>query len=140
MVGIGFALLALSAWFAWLEWRRRVVPEDLWLLRAVGRAVRSLVALWSGWVVTEVGRQPWTVVGLLLTRDAVSRAGKDLTLPGGDAAALRRGRRGHHLGPRTPASSLGAPGEITEAGDAEVPHGPSKARDVDADVPSGGAG
>jgi hypothetical protein len=35
----------------------------------------SLVSLESGWVVTEVGRQPWTVVGLLLTRDAVATSG-----------------------------------------------------------------
>jgi cytochrome d ubiquinol oxidase subunit I len=33
------------------------------------------VSLESGWVVTEVGRQPWTVVGLLLTRDAVQTSG-----------------------------------------------------------------
>ncbi len=35
----------------------------------------SLVSLETGWVVTEVGRQPWTVVGLLLTRDAVATSG-----------------------------------------------------------------
>jgi cytochrome bd ubiquinol oxidase subunit I len=35
MVGIGFALLALSAWFAWSRWRCRKVPENRWLLRAV---------------------------------------------------------------------------------------------------------
>jgi cytochrome d ubiquinol oxidase subunit I len=35
----------------------------------------SIVALESGWVATEVGRQPWTVVGLLLTQDAVTTTG-----------------------------------------------------------------
>ena len=35
----------------------------------------SLIALEAGWVVTEVGHQPWTVVGLLLTRDAVTTSG-----------------------------------------------------------------
>jgi cytochrome d ubiquinol oxidase subunit I len=35
----------------------------------------SIVSLESGWIVTEVGRQPWTVVGLLLTRDAVQTSG-----------------------------------------------------------------
>ena len=35
----------------------------------------AVVALEMGWVVTEVGRQPWTVVGLLLTRDAVATSG-----------------------------------------------------------------
>ncbi len=48
MVGIGFALLALSAWFAWLWWRRRAVPENRWLLRAVAvSGVLALVALWA---------------------------------------------------------------------------------------------
>jgi cytochrome d ubiquinol oxidase subunit I len=35
----------------------------------------SVVSLEAGWVVTEVGRQPWTVVGLLLTRDASATSG-----------------------------------------------------------------
>jgi cytochrome d ubiquinol oxidase subunit I len=76
MVGIGFALLALSVWFAVVWWRRRAVPEGTWLLRAVAiSGAAALVALECGWVVTEVGRQPWTVVGLLLTRDAVNTTG-----------------------------------------------------------------
>jgi cytochrome d ubiquinol oxidase subunit I len=76
MVGIGFALLGLSAWFAWSWWRRRSVPDNPWLLRATAvSGVLAIVALESGWVVTEVGRQPWTVVGLLLTRDAAARSG-----------------------------------------------------------------
>jgi cytochrome d ubiquinol oxidase subunit I len=37
--------------------------------------VLAVLALEVGWVVTEVGRQPWTVVGHLLTRDAVTRSG-----------------------------------------------------------------
>jgi cytochrome d ubiquinol oxidase subunit I len=76
MVGTAFALLALSLWFAWLYWLRREVPRNRWFLRgaAVSGAV-ALVSLESGWVVTEVGRQPWTVVGLLLTRDAVTTQG-----------------------------------------------------------------
>jgi cytochrome d ubiquinol oxidase subunit I len=136
MVGIGFALLALSAWFAWLWRRRRAVPEDVWLLRAVsvGGAL-ALVALWSGWVVTEVGRQPWTVVGLLLTRDAVTRAGNIWLFFAGTLLLYAV------VGVAT-ISVLGllrrrwARGDITEAGDADVPYGPSKARDLD--VSSGG--
>jgi cytochrome d ubiquinol oxidase subunit I len=137
MVGVGFTLLALSAWFAWLWWRRRAVPEDLWLLRAVSvSGALALVALWSGWVVTEVGRQPWTVVGLLLTRDAVTRAGNMWLFFAGTLllyvvvgiatiwvlGLLRR---------------RWARGDVTEAGDADVPYGPSKARDADVDGASG---
>jgi cytochrome d ubiquinol oxidase subunit I len=66
----------LAVWFAIVWWRRRTLPRSPWFLRAAAMAgVLSLVALESGWVVTEVGRQPWTVVGLLLTRDAVTTSG-----------------------------------------------------------------
>jgi cytochrome d ubiquinol oxidase subunit I len=76
MVGTGFALLALAAWFAWLWWRSRVVEPGRWFLRATAvSGLVSVVSLECGWVVTEVGRQPWTVVGLLLTRDAVRTSG-----------------------------------------------------------------
>ncbi|MFJ3822148.1 cytochrome ubiquinol oxidase subunit I [Streptomyces nodosus] len=76
MVGSATLLLLLSLWFGWLWWRRREVPTNRWFLR--GSTVAGLLALLSlesGWVVTEVGRQPWTVVGLLLTRDAVATQG-----------------------------------------------------------------
>jgi cytochrome d ubiquinol oxidase subunit I len=76
MVAIGFALLGLCGWFA-LAWRRRRgLPTSRWFLRgAAVSGVASIVALQAGWVVTEVGRQPWTVVGLLLTRDASRTTG-----------------------------------------------------------------
>jgi cytochrome bd ubiquinol oxidase subunit I len=130
MVGIGFALLALSLWFAIAWWRRRAVPENRWLLRAVAvSGALALVALWCGWVVTEVGRQPWTVVGLLLTRDAVTTAGNlwlffagtlllYVAVGAGTFAVLRLLRR------------RWAEGEAVEGGDADVPYGPSKARDL----------
>jgi cytochrome bd ubiquinol oxidase subunit I len=76
MVGIGTALLVLSLWFAIDWWRRRDVPANRWFLRCVAvSGALTVVALEAGWVVTEVGRQPWTVVGYLLTRDAVTTTG-----------------------------------------------------------------
>ncbi|HLI56489.1 MAG TPA: cytochrome ubiquinol oxidase subunit I, partial [Actinomycetota bacterium] len=76
MVGSGFALLFLALWFAWAWVRKRDLPATGWFLRASALAgLVSIVALETGWIVTEVGRQPWTVVGLLLTRDAVTRSG-----------------------------------------------------------------
>jgi len=76
MVGSAFALLGLALWFGAAWWRRRDLPRSRWFLRAtaVSGAV-SVVCLEAGWVVTEVGRQPWTVVGFLLTRDAVATSG-----------------------------------------------------------------
>jgi cytochrome d ubiquinol oxidase subunit I len=76
MVGIGFALLALGIWFAIVWWRRRDLPRSRWFFRATAASgVLAVVCLEAGWVVTEVGRQPWTVRGMLLTRDAVTTSG-----------------------------------------------------------------
>jgi cytochrome d ubiquinol oxidase subunit I len=76
MVGIGTALLALSAWYALAWWRRRDLPRSRWFLRATTvSGLLAVLALEAGWVVTEVGRQPWTVRGHLLTRDAVTTSG-----------------------------------------------------------------
>ena len=62
MVGIGSALAALSLWFGFVWWRKRDLPKTPWFLRAAAVAgVASVVALEAGWVVTEVGRQPWIV-------------------------------------------------------------------------------
>jgi cytochrome d ubiquinol oxidase subunit I len=76
MVGTGFALFGLALWFAYLWWRSRARDPNRWFLHAVAvSGVVSIVSLETGWIVTEVGRQPWTVVGLLLTRDAVQTSG-----------------------------------------------------------------
>ncbi len=75
MVGIGTALLALGAWFAWVWWKRRDIPKTPWFLRVVAvSGIASIVALWCGWIVTEVGRQPWIVQGYMRTSEAVTDA------------------------------------------------------------------
>jgi cytochrome d ubiquinol oxidase subunit I len=75
MVGAGFGLLALSAWLG-LAWRRhKALPRSVWFLRAASvSGVLAVLALEAGWVVTEVGRQPWIVYGVLRTSDAVNPA------------------------------------------------------------------
>jgi cytochrome d ubiquinol oxidase subunit I len=76
MVGVGTLLLVLVAWFAVVAWRRRRLPRSRWFLRAVAvSGAASVLALWAGWVVTEVGRQPWIVYGVLRTEDAVTEVG-----------------------------------------------------------------
>jgi len=73
MVGIGFGLLGLSAWFGLAAWRRRRLPLSRWFYRlGVLAGPAAVVALEAGWVVTEVGRQPWIVYGYLLTAEAVN--------------------------------------------------------------------
>ncbi|MET9020672.1 cytochrome ubiquinol oxidase subunit I [Actinopolymorpha sp. NPDC004070] len=75
MVGMGLALLLLSVWLGWAWWRRRDLPRSRWFLRAASLGgVAAVVALETGWTVTEVGRQPWIVYGVLRTADAVNPA------------------------------------------------------------------
>jgi cytochrome d ubiquinol oxidase subunit I len=75
MVGIGSALLLLGAWLAFAWWRRRDIPATPWFLRAVAiSGAGAILALWMGWIVTEVGRQPWIVQGYMRTSEAVTDA------------------------------------------------------------------
>lgn len=75
MVGIGLGLLALSAWFGVVWWRRRALPVSKWFFRAaVVAGPAAAVALLAGWIVTEVGRQPWIVYEVMRTEDAVNPA------------------------------------------------------------------
>jgi cytochrome d ubiquinol oxidase subunit I len=75
MVGIGSALLLLALWFAFSWWKRRDIPRTPWFLRIVAlTGAASILALWCGWIVTEVGRQPWIVQGYMRTSEAVTDA------------------------------------------------------------------
>ena len=70
MVGMG-VLMLLVAWYAtWRTRRGRKAPRALlWVLAAF--TFSGWIATLAGWIVTEMGRQPWLVTGLLRTRDAV---------------------------------------------------------------------
>jgi cytochrome bd ubiquinol oxidase subunit I len=75
MVGLGLGLLGLAGWGTWAWWRRRDLPRSPWFLRAAAvSGAGAVLALEAGWVVTEVGRQPWIVYGVLRTADAVNPA------------------------------------------------------------------
>ncbi|MEU0068875.1 cytochrome ubiquinol oxidase subunit I [Streptomyces sp. NPDC006332] len=82
MVGIGFFLLALGVWLlvSWWHGRRRDGElldrrgSRLFLGLAALSGPASVVALESGWCVTELGRQPWIVYGIMTVRDAVNPA------------------------------------------------------------------
>ncbi len=73
MVGFAFLLLLAALW-AFLIWRRRrALPDQTWfwwLAAACGPA--ALIAMEGGWIVTEVGRQPWVVYHLLTTSKAAT--------------------------------------------------------------------
>jgi len=73
MVGLGTAMALVSAWAALVVLRRRALAEQQWLLRAlVLVAPFGFIATEAGWTVTEVGRQPWVVQGILRTAEAVT--------------------------------------------------------------------
>ncbi len=72
MVSAGFAMLTVAAWGAWLWWRRRAIESRAFLLVAALAGPLGLVALEAGWVVTEVGRQPWIIQGVMRTAEAVT--------------------------------------------------------------------
>lgn len=75
MIAIGTGLLMLGAWFLLTWWRHGRLPRSPWFFRAVILAAPlTVVALISGWVTTEVGRQPWVVYGYMRTADAVTDA------------------------------------------------------------------
>jgi cytochrome d ubiquinol oxidase subunit I len=75
MVGIGSGLLLLALWFAFSWWKRRDIPRTPWFLRIVAiSGGAAILALWCGWIVTEVGRQPWIVQGYMRTSEAVTDA------------------------------------------------------------------
>lgn len=123
MVGLGFALMGLSVWFwgaVWLERRRaRRTPPNVTTQIArpgplLARAIllgapMGFLALQAGWIVTEVGRQPWVIYGVLRTADGVTPVdGVPITLFGfsvlylmlGTAlVVLLRGLARHRHGP-----------------------------------------
>jgi cytochrome bd ubiquinol oxidase subunit I len=73
MILLGSAAAAYAALTLLLWLRRRRLPESRWWLRttlALGPA--GVIAMEAGWTVTEVGRQPWTVYGVLRTADAAT--------------------------------------------------------------------
>jgi cytochrome d ubiquinol oxidase subunit I len=73
MVGVGMLMLALSWSGTWLLRRQR--PPPRWLLWAfAGSTFAGWIATLSGWLVTEIGRQPWLVTGVLRTADASGKA------------------------------------------------------------------
>ncbi|HET6604797.1 MAG TPA: cytochrome ubiquinol oxidase subunit I [Xanthomonadaceae bacterium] len=83
MVGIGLAMIVLSLWGGWLWLRGRVFESPAFLRVAALSWPAGFIAVLAGWVVAEVGRQPWVATGILRTADAASPI-----QPGNVAASL----------------------------------------------------
>ncbi len=78
MVACGMLMMAIAVWGAWRWWRARKKGagkwlDEKWFLRAlILAAPLGFVAIETGWTVTEVGRQPWIIYGVMRTADAVT--------------------------------------------------------------------
>ncbi|MDP3298488.1 MAG: cytochrome ubiquinol oxidase subunit I, partial [Phenylobacterium sp.] len=75
MVGLGMAMIALGFWGAWLIWRGSPARSRVFLKACVAMGPTGFVAVIAGWIVAEVGRQPYVIYGVLRTEDAVSPIG-----------------------------------------------------------------
>ena len=72
MLGIGMLLIAFGLTGAYLWWRGRLFSAQ-WFLKPAGQCwPLGFIALLAGWMVTEIGRQPWVAYGILRTADATS--------------------------------------------------------------------
>lgn len=72
MVGLGFLMLTLGLWAAWLRLRERLYDSRAFLRFATLMGPSGLIAILAGWLTTEIGRQPWVVYGVMRTEHAVS--------------------------------------------------------------------
>lgn len=82
MVGCGMLMLGIVLFGGWLRWRRRLTTTPWFLLLCEFATPIGFVAVIAGWITTEVGRQPWTVYGLLRTSASVSPSltGRDVAI------------------------------------------------------------
>lgn len=73
MVGLGTVMMIISLIYFVVLWRKKTVLKTKWLLKLFVFAIPlGYIALEAGWTVTEVGRQPWIIYGIMRTRDAVT--------------------------------------------------------------------
>ena len=72
MVGLGFLMLGLGLLSLWARWRGTLYECRLLHLFAMAMGPAGFIAVLAGWFTTEVGRQPFTVYGLLRTAESAS--------------------------------------------------------------------
>jgi cytochrome bd ubiquinol oxidase subunit I len=128
MVGLGFILLALAAWQGWWWWfHRRLLVTPWFLAPCALSGVAAVAAMEAGWIVTEVGRQPWIVYRVQLVSNAVTPAsGVPVTL--GVVLALYAILTVVSIGVPTFMSRRWRQGAPAEEQAEQVPYGPTQAR------------
>ncbi len=73
MVGLGSLFILIAAIAVFLSWKERIESSPLFLKLMVLMIPLPYIAAWLGWMVAEIGRQPWIVYGLLRTSEGVSK-------------------------------------------------------------------
>jgi cytochrome d ubiquinol oxidase subunit I len=68
----GVLVLLVAAWGLWLIWRKKLATSRLFLWVATWAVVLPFLMNTAGWLLTESGRQPWIVQGLMLTKNGIS--------------------------------------------------------------------
>jgi cytochrome d ubiquinol oxidase subunit I len=87
MVGLGTTMILVSLLIWIVAWRRRRFDPGRWHLRGlVALAPAGFIAIEAGWTVTEVGRQPWIIQGVMRTEDAVTQVPNQFVALGGFTA------------------------------------------------------
>ncbi|KFM94681.1 MAG: cytochrome ubiquinol oxidase subunit I [Paenibacillus macerans] len=73
MIAAGCLMILLGLYGTYLAWRKKLDRPNKWFYRAMLWSISlPFIANTSGWIMTEIGRQPWTVFGLMQTKDSVS--------------------------------------------------------------------
>jgi cytochrome d ubiquinol oxidase subunit I len=72
MVALGFWFVLLALWGGYRWWRGELLEDDLLHKALMSSTLLGIVAVEVGWIVTEVGRQPWVIQGVMRTTDGVS--------------------------------------------------------------------
>lgn len=78
LIGLLIIFLGLSSLF--LRWKKRLYQSRWFLSFSVFMGLSGIIAILSGWITTEVGRQPWLIYGVQRTIDAVSRSNTNLNM------------------------------------------------------------
>ena len=72
MVAIGLVMIGVALWGAWLTWRKRLEHSPRFLKLATWMIPTPFIAVLAGWFVTEVGRQPWLVHGIMRLEEGIT--------------------------------------------------------------------
>ena len=72
MAYLGGLVWVFALWGLWLLWRKRLETSRLFLFAATWAVITPFLMNTAGWFLTESGRQPWIVQGIMLTKNGIS--------------------------------------------------------------------